>query len=165
MAKGKRKWTRPGIPTRIEQMAEQAESQAAGSAYVVYAILDPTQADPLGQFRYLPFYVGVSRQIRTRVRRHFRKAACNAFGRNLLCGRLRSLLLQNVVAEFQVIERLDNKCDAMIAETVHAQRLLKAGYLLCNYWYFQRHILTDAEMEKVVARIRHAADMELRGWL
>lgn len=163
MTSRKRKWTKPGIPTRIEETAERAESQAAGAPYVVYVILDPTQPDPFGRFRILPIYVGVSSLIRRRVRKHFRRAAYDAFG-SPVAGRVRKLLLRGVVAEFEVIDRLDNKLDAMIAETAHAQRLLKIGYRLCNCWYFQGHILTDAEMEKVVARIRYAADMELRGW-
>lgn len=45
----KRKWTRPGIPTWIDDMAEHAERQAAGAAYVVCAILDQTQPDPSGR--------------------------------------------------------------------------------------------------------------------
>lgn len=163
MSGRKRKWTRPGIPTWIEDMAEHAERQAAGAAYVVYAIFDPTQPDPSGRFRYLPIYVGVSGEIRRRVKKHFQKAAYDP-SRNPVAGHLRRLLLINTVAEFEVIDRLDNKIDAMIAETAHAQRLLKAGYQLCNCWYFQHHILTDAEMEKVVTRIRYAAEMELRGW-
>ena len=164
MPKTKRKWTKPGIPTRIEDMAQHAEMQAAGADHVVYVILDPTRPDPLGQFKSLPIYVGVSGEIRIRVKKHFREAAYNDFGRNPLYGRMRALLLRDVVAEFEVIDRLDNKVDGMIAETAHAQRLLKAGYRLCNCWYFQRTILTDAEMAKVVSRIHYAAAMELRGW-
>lgn len=68
MASKKRKWTKPGIPTRIEEMAENAERQAAGSFYAVYAILDPTQPDPFGQFSCLPIYIGVSCGIRRRVK-------------------------------------------------------------------------------------------------
>ena len=97
------------------------------------------------------------------MKRHFRRAAFNPYS-SPVAERLRRLLLLGIVAEFEVIDHLDNKIDAMIAETAHAQRSLKAGYQLCNCWYFQHHILTDTEMEKVVARIRYAAEMELRGW-
>lgn len=163
MPRKKRKWSRPGIPTLIEDMAESAERQATGAAHAVYAILDPTQPDPFGKFRYLPIYVGVSCEIRRRVKKHFRRASYNPFG-SPIAEQLRKLLQRGIVAEFEVIDRLDTKVDAMIAETAHAQRLLKAGYRLCNCWYFQHHILTNAEMEKVIARIRYAAEMERRGW-
>ena len=102
--------------------------------------------------------------MRRRVKQHFRRAAYNQFGTNRICAQLRKMLFANVVAEFEVIDRLDNKIDAMIAETVHARELLRAGYKLCNWWYFQREILTDEEIEAVMARIRYAAGMAERGW-
>ena len=156
---------RLALHRRIENIAGLAEDQAAGSAYVIYAILHPSRPDPLGKLRALPIYIGVTGQIGRRVKQHFRRAAKNQFGRNRICVQLRKMLLANVVAEFQIIEHLDNKIDAMIAETVHAQDLLRAGYKLCNQWFFQREILTEAEMEQVVARIRYAADMEKKGWV
>lgn len=149
---------------RIENIADLAEEQAAASAYVIYAILDPSRPDPLGKFRALPIYIGVTGQIGRRVKQHFRRAAKNQFGRNRICAQLRKMLVANVVAEFEVVDHLDNKIDAMIEETVHAQRLLRAGYTLCNQWYFQREILTEEEVEQVLARIRHAAAMEKIGW-
>lgn len=164
MARIRKKHARPGLHTIIEDMAERIGQQADGASHVVYVILDPTQPDPLGQFKALPIYVGVTRRIRRRVKQHFRCAAYNEFGNKVIYRRLRNLLLQNVVAEFEVIERFDTKLDAMIAETMHAQRLLRAGYTLCNRWFFQRYILTEREMEKVVDRIRYAATMETTGW-
>jgi predicted GIY-YIG superfamily endonuclease len=149
---------RLALHRRIENIADLAEEQAAGSAYVIYAILDTKRPDPLGKFRALPIYIGVTGQIGRRVKQHFRRAAKNQFGRNRICIRLRRMLIANVVAEFEVVDHLDNKIDAMIAETVHAQRLLRAGYTLCNQWYFQREILTEWEMQKVIARIWRAAE-------
>lgn len=155
---------RLALHRRIENIADLAEVQAAGSAYVIYAILDPSRPDPLGKFRALPIYIGVTGQIGRRVKQHFRRAAKNQVGRNRICVQLRKMLLANVVAEFQVVDHLDNKIDAMIAETAHAQRLLRRGYTLCNQWFFQREILTEGEMEQVAARIRNAAAMEESGW-
>lgn len=156
--------SRVALHRHIENMATDAEKQSAGSPYVIYAILDPTRPDPLGTFKALPIYIGVSSQIGRRVKQHFRRAAYNQFGSSQICARLRKLLLADVVAEFQVADRLDNKVDAMIAETVQAQALVRAGYRLCNGWYFQRKVLTDEELDQVVARIRYAAAMEAKGW-
>lgn len=156
--------TRLALYCRIENVADLAEKQSAGSPYVIYAILDPSRPDPLGKFRSLPIYIGLTSQISRRVKQHFRRAAKNQFGRNRISVQLRKMLLANVVAEFEVVDHLDNKIDAIIAETLHAQGLLRAGYTLCNQWFFQREILTEGEMEQVVARIRHAAAMAQNGW-
>jgi len=156
--------TKSALHRRIENVADLAEEQSAGSAYVIYAILDPKRHDPLNRFTSLPIYIGVTSHMRRRVKQHFQRAAYNQFGTNRICAQLRKMLFANVVAEFEVIDRLDNKIDGMIAETVHARELLRAGYKLCNWWYFQREILTDEEIEAVMARIRYAAGMAERGW-
>lgn len=115
---------------RIENVADRAEKQTAGSVYVIYAILDPSRPDPLGKFRSLPIYIGVTSQISRRVKQHFRRAAKNQFGSNRICVQLRKMLFATVVAEFEVVDHLDDKIDAMIAETIHSQGLLRAGYTL-----------------------------------
>ncbi|WP_199555420.1 hypothetical protein [Sandaracinobacteroides hominis] len=50
MAGMRRKHTRPGFHTIIEDMAEYADRQADGATHVVYVVLDPAQPDPLVEF-------------------------------------------------------------------------------------------------------------------
>lgn len=152
------------IKSQIDKLAEQFRLEVKTSPYVIYMILDPTQPDPKGQHQGLPIYVGVSSQIHHRLKQHFRAAGASEPGNRALYQLLGRLLQQQILVKFEIVERLDNKRDAMIAETVHAQRLLAAGYRLMNSWYFQRNLLSELEMAKVVARIHAAADSERDGW-
>ena len=141
----------------VKEAMERARGQAEGASYAIYLILDPTQDDPYGQFPALPIYVGLSSNVSKRVEKHYRRAALKKLDGHLVCGRMRELMRENVLATFEVIDRYDNEVEAKIAETVYAQLLLEAGYRLYNLWSSQSCILTAKQLDKAIAGIRHRA--------
>jgi hypothetical protein len=64
----------PQVKAEISRCAEVAQHSAGEARYVVYAILDPTQADPFGDYQGLPIYVGETQNIAARVKAHFEEA-------------------------------------------------------------------------------------------
>ena len=146
----------------VRDATERAHQQAAGAAYAIYLILDPTQDDPLGQFEALPIYVGLSSNVGRRVEKHYRRAALKKLDGHLVCGRMRELMRQDILAGFEVVDRYDNEIDAKIAETIYAQLLLQAGYRLYNLWPSQSRILTAKRLDKAIAGIRRRAAAGLK---
>lgn len=141
----------------VTDATERVRQQAEGAAYVIYLILDPTQADPLGQFEALPIYVGLSSNVGQRVENHYRRAALKKLDGHRVCGHMRELMRQDILAGFEVIDRYDKEIDAKIAETVYAQLLLRSGYRLYNLWPSQSRILTAKRLDKAIAGIRRRA--------
>lgn len=138
----------------VRDVSERAQQQAEGAAFAIYLILDPTQPDPLGQFEALPIYVGLSSNVGRRVEKHFRRAALKKLDGHLVCGRMRELMRQDVLAGFVVVDRYEDEIDAKIAETVFAQLLLHSGYRLYNLWPSQSKILPARRLDKAIAGIR-----------
>ena len=141
-------------PDAVRDVREGAQQQAEGAAFAIYLILDPTQPDPLGQFEALPIYVGLSSNVGRRVEKHFRRAALKKLDGHLVCGRMRELMRQDILAGFVVVDRYEDEIDAKIAETVFAQLLLQAGYRLYNLWPSQSQILSAKRLDKAIAAIR-----------
>jgi hypothetical protein len=141
----------------VKEAMERAHEQAEGAAYAIYLVLDPTQDDPFGQFGALPIYVGLSSNVGKRIEKHYRRAALKKLDDHLVCGRMRKLMREGVLAKFEVIDRYDNEIEAKIAETIYAQLLLQAGYRLYNLWPSQSRILTTKRLEKAIAGIKRRA--------
>ncbi len=146
------------IPKRlraaVREATARANAQAEGAAYAIYVILDPTQHDPLEQFQAMPIYVGLASNMRRRMETHYNRAALKTVDDNRVCGRMRQLMRKDILARFEVIDRYENEVDALIAETVHAQLLLEAGYRLYNLWPSQSSLLTPERLDERIAAIR-----------
>lgn len=144
-------WSRD-LAAEIFQCAKTAQQDAGDARYVVYAILDPTKPDPHEMFAGMPIYVGETSDFGTRVIKHFEQA-CDATQK--LSGRrayIRDLASDGVVAQFVILQWLDNRFDARAAETRWAQALLAKGYPLTNLCSYQSQILSADELESCLTR-------------
>lgn len=158
----------PQIKAEISRCAEVAQHSAGEARYVVYAILNPTQADPFSDYPGLPIYVGETQNVAARIKSHFWQA-CKANPKKL--GRdtyIRKLFIQATVPSVVILQRVDTRFDALEAETRWAQIFLAKGYPLTNEIFVQRQALQADEIErrleirKWATPIQNAIDAGLR---
>ena len=64
----------PELRVAVKALAEVVEVSAGGPGYLVYAMLDPREPDPFEEYESKLVYVGMTKDIGTRIRRRYHEA-------------------------------------------------------------------------------------------
>ena len=137
----------------VHELEEAANRMGADwdDAYVVYAILDPTQRDPLCRYGPgMPIYVGQSLRLERRILTHFRHAEWRPRSPQTIKRKLAVIMQQHKVPEFVVLGEYGSRLEALKGETMWAQRLRHEGYVLANQFSDQRNRLPRAKLTKAL---------------
>jgi hypothetical protein len=140
----------PQAKAQIDEQALAAARSAQGAKYVVYAMIDPRQADPHGEYPGRPIYVGEARDVSMRVRDHYRRARDPGLRAGTIAHAIRAMMVAGTLPAFVILERFETKFAAAEAETPWAQRLLAKGHLLKNQWLEQRRLMPDDEVQRYI---------------
>lgn len=146
----------PQMKARVSGIAQVAARNTRGAKYVVYAMLDPREPDPLGEYPAKPVYVGMTRDIATRIKRRYHDAFAAKPKSGVCAEFLRELARGGTVAQFAILEGCSGAVAAAEAETKWAQTLIAVGHKLFNHWIEQSRLVAVDEL---------AACLEKRLWM
>lgn len=142
----------PQLRAKMHAIANRAAVEAQSAKYVIYAMLDPRAPDPAGDYPALPVYVGMSRDVATRIRRRYHDAFEGKRRDQPTWAFLRTLAGEDHVAQFAILHRSASAVDIIEAEIDWAQALLAKGYTLLNRMPEQRRLVPACVRDRYVQK-------------
>lgn len=118
--------------------------------YAIYAILDPSRSDPHDVYNGTPIYVGQTQDLTERGAQHLWYGKHRSQSR--VSKAIANMLEDRIFPTFVAIDAADSRLEALVKETLWAQRMHIAGYLLCNMATDQSRLLTLREMRRACQR-------------
>ncbi len=119
------------------------------SMHVNYCIVDPTVPDPEGVFPGMPIYTGQSADVGQRILAHLRHAAVIPHDPGPLYERLAALIHGRTMPIIRILQVHRTRAEAIVAETIWAQRLLRSQARLLNIPPDQSRILTPSSVRRM----------------
>lgn len=119
------------------QIVLAAEADKLGG-WITYLIRDPSRPDFRGNAAGYPIYIGQSKNFSTRVLRRFLTSEKKATKKDSIDKRVSDLLHQNIVVEYEVLERVPTHLASLVSETNWVIRCRNRGYNLANQWAEQK---------------------------
>lgn len=135
MKHGTRYWQDAAFRGAVDREKARAKVESLQKGWVTYAIHDPTQRDPIGNFQTLIVYVGQSKDFASRVDRRMREAGtATRRPTTYVEGLMYDIMRKGAVPQFRVVERTGDGVASFVSETNWALRYFQEGYPLRNKW-------------------------------
>jgi hypothetical protein len=119
------------------EVLKAAEAEKGGG-WITYLIRDPRTPDKRGNSAGTPIYIGQTKEFSKRVLNRFMKSEKLAKAKDSIERRITDLLHADVVARYEVLERVESRLGSLVSETNWVKRCRNAGYDLCNNLQEQR---------------------------
>lgn len=120
------------VNKEIERQIALARKAEQEGVWITYLMRDPRRPDLRGNNAGWPIYVGQTDEFGNRVRNHLRKSEKLARRGKGIKARLKELLHDGVVPNFEVLDRQPTRLASLLSETNYARLCRSRGYDIAN---------------------------------